>query len=105
MASKRSAVTREHINLTAGAGRQKIFCFKDEKSDSYGPPMTSPTKGMFIRQVQDELRAGQAIWAKHPHDFSIFELGEYDIYSGNIQLHESKKCIGLVLDFRDSQGQ
>lgn len=93
-------VTAAHKELTKSAGTQKIFCFKDEKSDSYGPLMTVENQGIFLRQVQEELPKGQAIWAKHPHDFSIFELGEYDVYSGKIVLHETKKCIGLVLDFK-----
>lgn len=87
-------------DLTVRAGIQKIFCFKDEKSETFGPPMTVETQGVFIRQVQEGIQQGQAIWAKHPHDFSIFELGNYDIYSGKIELHESRKCLGLVLDFR-----
>lgn len=90
----------QHRELTVRAGIQKIFCFKDEKSETYGPPMTVETQGVFIRQIQEQLPQGQAIWSKHPQDFSIFELGEYDIYTGKILLHESKKCLGLVMDFR-----
>lgn len=90
----------QHEAATKTAGVQKIFCFKDDKSDSYGPPMTVENQGFLIRQVQEELVKGQAIWAKHPHDFSIFELGEYDIYTGIITRHETKKCLGLVLDFK-----
>jgi len=80
--------------------KHKIFCFKDEKSESYGPPMTEETQGIFIRKVQDALTEKQAIWAKHPHDFAIFELGNYDAQFGTIELHENKKCLGLVQDFK-----
>ena len=58
------------------------------------------TTGMFIRDVQEELSKGSAVWAKHPQDFSIFEVGEYDPYVGQVFLHESKKCLGLVQDFK-----
>lgn len=78
----------------------KIFCFKDDKSNSYGPPVTSENQGMFIRQIQEELHRGNAIFAKHPQDFSIFELGSYDAHTGNIVTYETKKCLGLVLDFK-----
>lgn len=91
---------QKHRDTVKNVGRHKIFAFKDGKSESYGPPMTVETKGIFIRQVQEELERGNAIWAKHPHDFSIFELGEYDLFSGNIHLHETKNCLGLVLDFK-----
>lgn len=79
---------------------QKIFVFKDDKSNSYGPPMVMPTKGIFIREVQDQLKQGQAVWAKHPQDFTIFEIGEYDPSTGTVHNYEAKSAIGLVDDFK-----
>lgn len=84
--------------------KAKVFCFKDGKSESYGPPITFENRGMFIRDfVQAGLASGQPIWAKHPQDFTVFELGEYDARSGNIELYESKLAIGLVQDFSVTQ--
>lgn len=80
----------------------KLFLLKDDKSTSYGYPATSPTRGMFIRDIQETLQSGNSVWAKHPQDFSIFEIGEYDPRTGNIHLYETKNCLGLVLDFRQS---
>lgn len=80
--------------------KAKVFVFKDEKSESYGPPITYENRGMFIRDfVQAGLQSGQPIWAKHPQDFTLFELGEYDARSGQIELYESKFAVGLVQDF------
>lgn len=76
----------------------KIFCFKDVKSVTYGPPITAQTRGMFFRDIMDELKKGQAIWARHPMDFSIYELGEYDSRLGEIRLYPEKNCLGLVQD-------
>lgn len=80
----------------------KIFVFKDAKSDVYGFPITEKTRGMFIRNVQDELAKGQSVWARHPQDFALFEIGEYDPHSGAIVLYEMKNCLGLVSDLRQS---
>lgn len=83
--------------------KHKLYVLKDDKSTSYGAPITFPTRGMFIRNfIQEELMRGQAIFAKHPQDFSVFEIGEYDPRSGNIDMYESKTCLGLVQDFRSS---
>lgn len=84
----------------------KILCFKDDKSDTYGPPFTVETLGMFIRSLVEELEspAKKAIWAKHPQDFGVFELGLYHPGSGSILLHDQKKCLGLVQDFSPSSG-
>jgi len=82
----------------------KIFLFKDEKSLSYGMPITSQTRGAFIRDIQEELAKGQAIFARHPQDFAVYEIGEYNPLDGSINLYEQKNCLGLVQDFRSSLG-
>ena len=79
-----------------------MFVFKDEKSNTYGPPFTMETRGSLIRMIQDELRSGQAVWTKHPLDFSVFEVGYYDVYSGELHPHETKNVLGLVQDFKIS---
>lgn len=78
----------------------KVFLLKDDKSTSYGPPATAPTRGMFLRDIQEGLQEGKAVWARHPQDFSLFEIGEFDPRSGTIHLYESKNCLGLVQDFK-----
>lgn len=94
----------EHEALTADVHKHKVFLFKDEKSNTYGYPIIAQTRGMFVRDVQDELSKGQAVWARHPQDFAIYEIGEYDISRGDIVLYGNKNCLGLVQDFRQSLG-
>jgi len=96
---------RQHEELIGTIEKHKIFVFKDQKSTSYGPPITVQTRGMFIRDVQDALKQGQMVWAKHPQDFAIFEIGEYDPFKGAVELYENKNCLGLVQDFQTSLGE
>lgn len=83
----------------------KIYVFKDGKSSSYGPPFVEENKFRVIRSIQEQLPDKQAIWAKHPQDFSVFEIGEYDARSGEIKMYETKECVGLVQDFDISLGK
>lgn len=83
----------------------KVFLLKDEKSNSYGFPIARETRGLFIRDIQEALTEGRATFAKHPQDFSVFEVGEYDPQTGNIHTYETKNCLGLVQDFRSSLGE
>lgn len=80
----------------------KVFCLKDSKSASYGGPMLFENHGMAIRWIQEGLQNGQPVWAKHPQDFSLFEIGEYDPRSGTMVPGSEKNCIGLVQDFKIS---
>lgn len=90
------------MDSNANETAHKLLCFKDDKSESYGPPFVVETIGMFVRTLQEELARGTAIWAKHPQDFGIYELGTYLPSSGLINLYEQKKCLGLVQDYRHS---
>lgn len=80
----------------------KVFCLKDQKSSTYGPPFTMENSGFAIRMIQEGLQQGQAVWAKHPQDFSLFELGEYEPETGIIKTYDNKNCVGLVQDFKTS---
>lgn len=85
--------------------RYKLFVMKDEKSASWGAPITFPTRGMFVRDfIQENLARGESVYAKHPQDFAVYEVGEYDPFTGEIHLHENKHCLGLVQDFKMSLG-
>lgn len=78
---------------------QKIFVLKDAKSGSYGAPILSVSRGTIIRDLQDELKRGQAVFARHPQDFTLFEVGEYDVENGIITQYDAKECVGLMSDF------
>lgn len=86
----------------ADIDRHKVFLLKDDKSSSYGPPFIDENRGKVIRGIQEELQKGQAVWAKHPQDFTLFEVGEFDQRDGTITMYETKKCVGLVQDFKIS---
>lgn len=99
---QRTASADERNILDHGQEKHKIFVLKDSQSSTYGMPITIETRGRFIRDVQEELAKGQAIFARHPQDFSIFEIGEFDPRTGNIYLYETKNCLGLVQDFKQN---
>lgn len=94
----------EHDEVVKSISKYKLFVFKDDKSESFGLPICVETRGTFIRSVQEELSAPRTVWAKHPQDFAVYEIGEYDIFKGNVELYEQKKCLGLVQDFKISSG-
>lgn len=78
----------------------KLYAIKDSKSNSYGPPMCFGTRGLFLRFISEELQRGQCVWAKHPQDFNMFEVGDYDVDSGSIQIYETKESLGLISDLK-----
>lgn len=80
---------------------QQLFCFRDAKSDSFGPPIASVNKAMFFRDIlQAALDNGSTI-AKHPDDFGIWHMGTFDPKSGRVVPFDQPVCLGLVTEFKN----
>lgn len=59
-----------------------IVAVKDNKASVYSQPMYFPTTGMAIRSFQDALADNTNAMAKHPDDYDLYQLGEWDDLSG-----------------------
>lgn len=67
-----------------------IYAVHDLAVDAYGMPFFLNSKGEAMRSFTDEVNSSNAnsAIAKHPEDYVLFELGEYDEKSGTITPHE-----------------
>lgn len=79
----------------------KVFVVKDAKVEAYGTPFVAQATGAAIRSFSDEVNRtdGESQVAKHPEDFTLFEIGEYDDQTGTMRLYEAKKALGCGIDF------
>jgi hypothetical protein len=62
----------------------KIFSVWDAKTEAYMQPFFSPTLGSGIRAFMDASSDPQSIIAKHPGDFSLHHIGEFDDATGTL---------------------
>lgn len=60
-----------------------IYSVYDVKSEMYSPPMVAVTRGVILRQIQDLLREGKHMYARHPEDYVLFYLGTFDEHSAD----------------------
>lgn len=84
----------------------KIFTVFDSKAEVYMTPFFLKSRGEAIRSWTEVVNDGQAIFCKHPSDFTLFEIGTFDELSGSVTMYESKVSLGLALEFKkapDSQ--
>lgn len=63
----------------------KIYSVFDAKTEAYMQPFFSPAKGHAIRMFSDTANDPNSMLAKHPGDFTLFELGSWDDSSGSIE--------------------
>lgn len=64
-----------------------VVAVRDQKAVTFTQPVTTPNRAMALRSWGDELndpKNAQQEQSKHPEDFSLWYLGEYDSDTGEI---------------------
>ena len=56
----------------------KVFSIRDIKADAYDKPFFLATVGQAVRAFSDEVERSDSMLNKHPEDYILFELGEYN---------------------------
>jgi len=60
------------------------FSIYDTKAQAYLPPFFMPTIGLGVRAFGDVLRDANSPLAKHPRDYELYKIGEFDDSTGHI---------------------
>lgn len=80
----------------------RIYAVYDDKARVYGTPQFMLTDGIAIRTLADVVKEPSSMIAKHPEDFSMYELGSYDEASGKITPLENPafliRAVSLIED-------
>ena len=59
--------------------KYKVLAIRDRAIDAFGQPFFSASIGGAIRSFTDEInRAGENQLYKHPEDFDLYQLGDFD---------------------------
>lgn len=64
--------------------KHKIYAVYDSKAESYTPPFFEHAEGRALRTFADCCNDKGHQFGKHPEDYTIFRLGEYDDNTGTI---------------------
>lgn len=63
----------------------QMFSVFDQPAGAYLPPFYARTRGEALRQFMDALCNPEHQFAKHPKDYTLFFLAEFDDNTGAIQ--------------------
>lgn len=80
--------------------RLKVFAVLDMKMKCFMQPFTSMNGGVASRMFQDSI-TGDSVIGKHPEDFALYELGEFDEQTGFLQSHVTPVSLGLAVQFME----
>jgi len=70
--------------------KTKIFVIYDVKAQFYNKPFYLQNDAIAIRALTDLKNDPNTDIAKHPEDFILFAIGEYDDETAEIKSHEPK---------------
>jgi len=64
----------------------KLRCFSihDAKAQAFLTPFFFATDGQAIRVFSDTVRDPNHAFGKHPEDYSLFRIGEFDLSTGRV---------------------
>jgi len=64
--------------------RMKICCIHDSKAELYTQPLFFQALGQAVRSFSDACNDDKSDYAKHPEDYSLWHIGEYDDLTGTL---------------------
>lgn len=82
----------------------KVLVVRDIKADAYAVPMYVASIGGCIRGFADEInKTDDNPLARHPEDYELFEIGEYDELTGKHTFLEHPKSHGVGTNYKISR--
>ena len=80
--------------------KQQVFSIYDAKAQAYFPPFYLHNSQMAIRQFGDMVNDPESRVSKHPEDYTLFNLGEWDDQTSNYKIAKnSPESLGNGVQF------
>jgi len=76
----------------------QVFAIFDSKVQVFSPPQFARTTGEMVRTVCDTLASGESMLSRHPEDFALYDLGQYDDATAAFEL-KPPASLGLLVQY------
>lgn len=70
-----------------------VYSVRDFKSGAFAPPFFSPRDESAVRAFADAVLGGDGYMLRHPEDFALFALGDYNDATGMIAGYEAPRAL------------
>ncbi len=79
--------------------KQYIIAVFDSKAEIFNQPMFLKAKGEAIRAFSDEVNRKDSPMNNHPEDYTLFEIGQYNVETGLIVPLKTPTSLGLATEY------
>lgn len=78
----------------------KMFSYRDGKIESFTAPMFLDHAGMALRMTEDLVNGSKdSTIGKHPEDFTLYEIGEWDSVTCEFFIYQTPKLLGVASEY------
>lgn len=84
--------------------KQQVFSIMDSKVKVFAQPFYMRNAAEALRAWSNTINDPQTQFAKHPADYTLFEIGSYDDETGVIEMHQNYNNLGNGLQFKQTEG-
>ena len=77
----------------------EVFTVHDAKADAFLPPWIVPKAQMAQRVFSDCISSNDHQFAKHPEDYTLFCLGNFDDATGKYDLLKAPLSLGNGVEY------
>lgn len=74
----------------------KVFSVFDGAVGAYMAPFFMHSRGQAIRSFSDTADDANSTIGKHPQDYTLFELGEFDDSCARFDMHATPHSLGVA---------
>lgn len=78
---------------------KKMFTVYDSASKTYMTPFFMNTTGEAIRAFEDTTRDENSLIAKHPADYTLFEIGTYEDTAALFTHQDAPINLGCAVEY------
>lgn len=85
--------------------KQNVFAVYDSKAEMFNQPMFFKAVPEALRAFEDECNRPESALAKHPDDYTLFQIGEYDVETGLLTPLTTPNSYGLAREYQKFKQQ
>lgn len=80
--------------------KMQVFAVYDSKAEVFGLPLFFTAKGLAVRAFDEQCNNPESQMYKHPGDFTLFHLGEYDQDTGLMVSLPTPTSLGTGVEYK-----
>lgn len=77
----------------------KVCAVRDSAVNAFLRPFYVPALGAAVRGFTDEVNRSDSEMGKHPEDYELFELGEFNEETATFLMLDKPRSLGRAKDF------